>query len=121
MSVDIKETLRPFGITAGHRGFPRIVRAIELVLEDEDRLYAVTKQVYKTTGKELQCSWITVERNIRSAIDTAWRRNRELLVKMAGYSLTEPPPSSEFLEIISNYIRRLEREKPAATQGAEKG
>ena len=114
MSAKIREALRPFGITGGRHGFPRVVRAIELVLEDEDRLYAVTKQVYATTGNQLGCSEKTVERNIRSAVNTAWHRDRSLLAEYAGYSLTEPPTSSEFLEIMSNYIQRSERKRNTA-------
>ena len=47
MVTKIKETLRLLGITHSRPGFRRVVCAIELVLEDEDRLEAVTKEVYE--------------------------------------------------------------------------
>ena len=115
MSVDIKKTLRPLGAVRNYRGFQRVLYAVELVLENEDRLEAVTKEVYQRVAAHYGCSWKTVERNIRTAINTAWNRNPEYLIKMAGYPLTEPPTASEFLEIVTNYIQRNEADMDTAS------
>lgn len=108
MVTKIKETLRLLGITHSRPGFRRVVCAIELVLEDEDRLEAVTKEVYEVAAARIGGNWKTTERNIRSAVNTAWEHNRELLDEMAAYPLPSPPKASEFLEIVSNYIQRTE-------------
>ena len=50
--------------------------------------------------------WTAVERNIRTAVQIAWRTNPELLREMAGYPLDGPPTASEFLEILSNDVQR---------------
>ena len=47
-----------------------------------------------------------MDRNIRTAVQIAWRTNPELLREMAGYPLDGPPTASEFLEILSNDVQR---------------
>lgn len=121
MSVDIKEILRPLGITRSCRGFSRVLLAVELVLKDEDRLGAVTKEVYQCVAAYYGCNWKTVERNIRSAIQIAWRTNPKYLNKMAGYPLAEPPTASDFLEIVTNYIQRAKATDKATKVPAKTG
>ena len=42
----IQDTLRLFGITRCYKGFLHNAYAIQLAVEDEDRLEAVTKEIY---------------------------------------------------------------------------
>ena len=57
-------------------------------------------------GSRCGRKWTAVERNIRTAVQIAWRTNPELLREMAGYPLDGPPTASEFLEILSNDVQR---------------
>lgn len=102
----IQNTLRPFGITRCYKGFKYTVYAIHLVIENEDRLDAVTKEIYMETASYFGCKWTAVERNIRTAVSKAWRVNPDLLCRMAGYPLSDTPTASAFIEIISSYIIR---------------
>ena len=77
----IRRELRALGITRRCRCYGRIVMAIQLAVDQE-------------------------ERNIRTAVQIAWRTNPELLREMAGYPLDGPPTASEFLEILSNDVQR---------------
>ena len=108
----IQNPLRPFGITRCYKGFKYTVYAIHLVIEDEDRLDAVTKEVYMETASHFACKWTAVERNIRTTVSRAWRTNRDLLCLMAGYPLLNAPTASEFIEIISSYIIRFQLTRP---------
>ena len=72
----------------------------------EDSLEAVTKEIYWEVGSRCGRKWTAVERNIRTAVQIAWRTNPELLREMAGYPLDGPPTASEFLEILSNDVQR---------------
>ena len=58
------------------------------------------------TASHFGCKWTAVERNIRTAVERAWRVNRSLLLEMAGYPLDTEPTASEFIEIIATYIIR---------------
>lgn len=96
----IRRELRALGITRRCRCYGRIVMAIQLAVDQEDSLEAVTKEIYWEVGSRCGRKWTAVERNIRTAVQIAWRTNPELLREMAGYPLDGPPTASEFLEIL---------------------
>ena len=100
----IQDLLRLFGITRCYKGSQHTAYAIHLAVEDEDRLEAVTKEIYMETAFHFNCTWTAVERNIRTAVARAWKINRPLLAEIAGYPLTCTPTASEFIEILASYI-----------------
>lgn len=103
----IHDILRSLGITRNYRGYTYIVYAVELVLENENRLNAITKEVYWEVARRYGCEWSAVERNFRTIVKRAWSVNPERLIEIAGYPLAGPPTASEFIEIISNHIQRF--------------
>ena len=102
----IQDTLCLFGITRCYKGFLHTAYAIRLAVEDEDRLETVTKEIYMETAFHFNCTWTAVERNIRTTVARAWKINRPLLAKIAGYPLACTPTASEFIEILASYILR---------------
>jgi len=110
--MSIQETLRLFGITRCYKGFLHTAYAIQLAVENENRLEAVTKEIYMETAAHFECNWTAVERNIRTAVSRAWSVNPDLLCQMAGYPLEAEPTSSQFIEIISSYIIRSHQSQP---------
>ncbi len=104
--MTIQEILRLLGITRCYKGFKHIEFAVVLAVSEEDRLEAVTKEIYMETASHFNCKWTAIERNIRTAAARAWKINRPLLCKMAGYPLTCTPTASEFIEIIASYLLR---------------
>ena len=110
--TNIQDTLRLLGITRCYRGFKHTAYAIQLAVEDEDRLESVTKELYRETASHFNCNWTAVERNIRTAVARAWKINRPLMLEMAGYPLTCTPTASEFIEILASYILRSSQPQP---------
>ena len=104
--IVIQDTLRPLEITRCYKGFLHTAYAIQLAVEDESRLEAVTREIYMETAAHFDCKWTAVERNIRTAVSRAWKINRPLLCDMAGYPLACTPAASEFIEIVASYILR---------------
>lgn len=102
----IQKTLRPFGITRCYKGLQHAIYAINLAVNDESRMEAVTKEIYMETASHFGCKWTAVERNIRTVVAKAWQVNPELMCQMAGYPMNCTPKASEFIEIISSYIIR---------------
>ena len=102
----VQDTLRLFGITRCYKGLKHTAYAIELAVQEESRLEAVTKEIYTETASHFGCKWTAVERNIRTAVARAWKVNRPLLLEMAGYPLTGIPTASQFIEILAAYILR---------------
>lgn len=105
----IQETLRALGITRCYKGFKQIEFSVALAVSEEDRLEAVTKEIYMVTASHFNCKWTSVERNIRTAVARVWRIDRALLREMAGYPLPCSPTASEFIEIITSYILRSDQ------------
>ena len=102
----IQDTLREFGIGKNYISQKRTVVAIQLALEDEDRLLRVKKGVYIPAAEQCNCTWSAVERNIRTVVEKAWKVNRDALVKRARYPMSEPPNASEYIEIMVYNIQK---------------
>ena len=102
----IQDTLRELGIGKNYISQKRTVAAIQLALEDEDRLLRVKKGIYIPAAEICNCTWNAVERNIRMVVEKAWKVNRDGLVHMAGYPLSEPPTASEFVEIMVYHLQK---------------
>lgn len=101
----IETILRKLGITCKYVGYRQIILAVELVMEDEERLHAVGEKIYKVIGARNNRSQSSVERNIRTLILLAWESNKSFLDEIAGYRLIEPPTTSNFISIIYLYVK----------------
>ncbi len=92
------------GITANYSGARFIAYAVFLSVQNEDRLRLVTKQLYPDVANHFDVSVNSVERNIRTSIDIAWRRNSALLRQLARYPLVKKPSSVQFISILADYF-----------------
>lgn len=102
----IQDTLRELGIGKNYISQKRTVAAIQLALEDEDRLLRVKKGIYIPAAEQCNCTWGAVERNIRTVVEKAWEINRDRLIEMARYPMSDPPTASEFIEIMAYHIQK---------------
>lgn len=105
----IKRVLRNLGITANYAGYQQTAVAIQLILEDESRLRALQREVYPAVAQKCGSSVSCVERNIRTISCRAWEADKQRLIKVAGFQLTAPPSNSQFLAILAEYIRLIEK------------
>ena len=103
---DFCNLLRPFGITNNYTGCSQLIRAVKIVLEKPDGIQAVHKQIYAVIAKEYDLQPRSVESNIRTLSDIAWKNDPARLVQIAGYPLDNRPSAVQFIEIFSNYIQR---------------
>ena len=99
--------LRYLSITKTYLGCHQAAYAVKLALEDEDRLSAVTKEIYMETASYFGCSWGAVERNIRTVVVRAWRNCPDRLQELAGYPLDGMPTAGEFIEILVCYLQQV--------------
>lgn len=84
----IRRELRALGITRRCRCYGRIVMAIQLAVDQEDSLEAVTKEIYWEVGSRCGRKWTAVERNIRTAVQIAWRPTRNCCGRWRGIPWT---------------------------------
>lgn len=104
----IYDELQKLGITANYKGRRQAALSIQLALDDESRLENVVKEIYWTVADTLGCDRSDIERNIRTVANRAWKINRSRLIVIARYELPAPPTASEFISIITTYIKRSE-------------
>lgn len=100
--------LRTLGIGRQYLGYNIIIQAVRMVLHDENRLLCIKQGVFVPIAEQQQCDWRTIERNIRTIIRRAWTVNRAYLSELAGYPMSQEPTVTEFVEILSAHILRLD-------------
>lgn len=96
----IHELLFRLGITANYIGFFQTASAVELALQQPERLLLVTKWLYPEVAGRYNTTWCAVERNIRAAACMAWRNNRPQLERLANCPLPRRPSAARFLAIL---------------------
>ena len=100
--------------------FRRTAAAVWLAIEKEERLEAVTKEIYPEVARACGCSWMAVERSLRTSVDIVWRTSAPLLAQMARYPLQRKPSAGQFIEILAVYIlRAMEAEKSQDRDAAD--
>ena len=102
--ITIQKTLRALGITRNYDSYRLILAAVQLAVEDEDRLRLVTKEIYRPVSILCCCPLANVERNIHTVIFRVWKVNRPLLSQLAGFPLEAPPAVSHFIEMLANHL-----------------
>ncbi|MDO4556863.1 MAG: sporulation initiation factor Spo0A C-terminal domain-containing protein [Lachnospiraceae bacterium] len=108
----ILELIHELGIKRTYVGYHQLATAVELVIEDENRLLYVHKWLYTDVAKIHNTTPACVERNIRTVNLICWNKgNRELLEQIAGHPLDERPGNGDFIDILAAYIKNLSLEK----------
>ncbi len=98
--------LRALGIGRQYLGYNIMVKAVRMVLQDENRLLCVKQGIFIPLSEQQHCDWRTIERNIRTIIHRACTVNMPYLCELAGYPLNEEPTVTEFVEILSSHVLR---------------
>ncbi|MDE5604478.1 MAG: sporulation initiation factor Spo0A C-terminal domain-containing protein [Eubacterium sp.] len=106
LNTIIDDRLQELGVTKNYKGYYQLKLAIQLALEDDFRLQAVSKEIYKPVAEKFGCHHHSVERNIRTISRRIWRRNPEKLCEIAMCKLNAEPSASELISIIVANIQR---------------
>lgn len=109
---EISVLLSRMGISASIKGYHFIRRAVFLAVEDAEALVGITKGLYPDIAKMYKTSASKVERAIRHAIESAWKKNGpQVYFEVAGYLPSEKPTNGQFIAALSEYFR-LQEERP---------
>ena len=102
----IYETLRSLGLTSKYQGYQQLAEATKIVLENDNFMLNVTKNIYPEVAFRLKVTSQSVERNIRTAIEVCWRQSGpEGFSKIAGCNITRIPTNAEFIDMFAFYIK----------------
>lgn len=109
LETSVTNIIHEVGIPAHIKGYQYIREAIMMVIDDNDMINSITKQLYPTVAKRCSTSASRVERAIRHAIEVAWDRgDTEVLNKFFGYTISTSrgkPTNSEFIAMIADKLR----------------
>ena len=105
ISDDIIDTVLTMGITTSMRGYRYIIEAIEICVQDFDKVYALSKEVYPHIAKQHSVEAGSVERNMRSAIEKAFSECPELITGIFKRPISKPC-CSDIIAEVSDTLRR---------------
>lgn len=101
----IYETLRGLGLTSKYQGYQQLAEATKIVLEHEDFMLNVTKNIYPEVALRVRTTPQSVEQNIRTAIEVCWRQTGpEGFSRISGCKMTKIPTNAEFIDMFAFYI-----------------
>ena len=109
---EISVLLSRMGISASIKGYHFIRKAVILAVEDAEVLVGITKGLYPDIAKMYKTSASKVERAIRHAIESAWKKNGpQVYFEAAGYVPSEKPTNGQFIAALSEHFR-MQEERP---------
>ena len=96
------------GIPAHIKGYHFLREAIKMVVEDNDVINRITKELYPGIAKKFNTTPSKVERAIRHSIDVAWNRGKvENINQLFGYVVydkNDKPTNGEFIALIADKL-----------------
>lgn len=101
----IKRMLLSLGFFPNLRGYNYIVDAVKIILENPEAIHNMNQTVYPAIAKIYNRSKVSVERSIRSAVETAYDRDiPHRFNDFFGYK-TMRPTNVEFISLCVEKIR----------------
>lgn len=96
------------GIPAHIKGYQYLREAIKMVVQQNDLINRITKELYPGIAKRFGTSSSKVERAIRHAIEVAWNRGTiENINSIFGYTIylkNDKPTNGEFIALVADKL-----------------
>jgi two-component system, response regulator, stage 0 sporulation protein A len=109
LEVEVTNVIHDIGVPAHIKGYQYLREAIMMVVNDNDVINAITKQLYPNIASSYKTTPSRVERAIRHAIEVAWGRGKiDTLQGVFGYTCSlgkGKPTNSEFIAMIADKLR----------------
>lgn len=111
----VTDILCRFGIPANVKGFSFLRICVIEAVSDPTAVNGITKKMYPKIAKKFGTTVATVERNIRTALDIAWKRgNDEKFEEYFGKCVKRTdkrPKTAEFIAMIADKIRLWQKKE----------
>ncbi|WP_317855859.1 sporulation initiation factor Spo0A C-terminal domain-containing protein [Chakrabartyella piscis] len=106
LEYEISKFLNRMGISASIKGYHFIRQAILITVRDEEALIGITKGLYPDIAKTYNTTANKVERAIRHAIESAWRKDGKMVYfEAVDYMAEEKPTNGQFIGAMTQYFR----------------
>lgn len=108
----IVEQLKELGISAHLLGYLYIKEAVLHIIEDKSCLKAITKELYPVIAKKFDKTSISVERAIRYAVETVFKRgNYTKIEEMFFYTISYKKGKATNAEFLATLTEEVEMRK----------
>lgn len=105
--LDADRLLRLLGASGKLSGFYYAVYMLEQVKQKPDHVLLITKRLYKQTAQHFGTTSNCAERNLRTLVRACWHQpDHGLLDRIAGSPLSQPPTNTQFIDMLSAYLRK---------------
>ena len=104
MKTEIKQILNPLGITSKYKGYYPTIDAVEMFVNRYGERINLSQELYPQLSHKYNMSCYSIERNIHTIANKAYRSNKKMLEMLLDKSLNECPSNYLFLEAIAFYI-----------------
>jgi len=106
-AVTAGDLLRYLMIPGTCQGFRLLETAIELAVEDGDRLLNVLDDLYPLVAERHHTTVSCVQKNMRMAIIVGWKNGGgRQLEKLMGIRYQTRPVTKNFIDLLADYLRR---------------
>lgn len=106
LEAEISSVLSRMGVPASIKGYHFIRQAVMMAVEDAEVMVGITKGLYPDIARMYHTSASKVERAIRHAVESAWKKNgRQVYFEISGYHMIEKPTNGQFIAILAEYFR----------------
>lgn len=103
--ITVEQILNNLNITSNYKGYKIIVTAVEIALCDEEALDNVVDKIYHRVAEINNISFVSIERNIRTAIAHSWAVVPFKFNKVLDYKCDKPPHASLFIRLMTEKIK----------------
>lgn len=108
METEIAVILSRMGVPASVKGYHFVRSAILMVINKPMYLNGITKSLYPDIAKNYQTSSSRVERAIRHAIETGWKKNAiPIYFEVTGCVYDKKPTNGSFIASMAEYIKGI--------------
>ena len=107
LAITAVDLLRYLMIPGTCQGFRLLETAINLALEDENRLLNVIEDLYPSVAEIHHATLNCVQKNMRMAIIAGWKNGGDKqLEKLLGLPFRTRPVTKDFIDLLADYLRR---------------
>ncbi len=93
------------GFSRRYQGFQYLALCVELAAEDDSRLCALVKEIYGPVAEKYQVPYRSIERDIRTARDHAWKNGgKAFLEAIRGGTFCSLPTVGELIELLARHL-----------------
>ena len=99
--------LRYLKIPGTYKGYKQMVTAIDLAIEDEDRLLNVTIDLYPRVAEIHHTTSSCVQKNLRKIVAACWENGgKEQLESLLDLTYERRPFTKDFIDLLADYLKK---------------